>query len=207
MIRLKMVLSLLLGSLLLVSVAQAADKKGNYAAKGLGILTCAQLDDASKKNPEKLKLMFHTYLGGYLTAFNQLKKGTFDILPWQNTENFGVLVSNYCTNNPDLQLVLALGRMTKAFESARLTRSTELVKISEGDDFVWIYKTVIWRAQKALKDRGYYKWNPDALFGPGTRKAFKGFQKDNDLKVTGLPDQITLFKLLLYKAEENKQAE
>ena len=35
------------------------------------------------------------------------------------------------------------------------------------------------------------------IFGPNTQRALESYQKQNGLTVTGLPDQVTLFKLLL----------
>src|SRR5580698_8011249 len=40
-------------------------------------------------------------------------------------------------------------------------------------------------AQKRLIQLGYYKGSADGLMGPKTKKALKGFQRDQGLRVTG----------------------
>jgi len=51
------------------------------------------------------------------------------------------------------------------------------------------------RAQARLQEKGLYKGTPDGAFGDGTRKAFEAFQKQANIPVSGVPDQITLLRL------------
>lgn len=51
---------------------------------------------------------------------------------------------------------------------------------------------LIMRIQLALNSRGYCNCAVDGKFGQGTQLALKKYQKDNGLKVSGLPDTETL---------------
>lgn len=46
--------------------------------------------------------------------------------------------------------------------------------------------------QRQLAQRGYYKGGIDGQFGPASKSALKRFQRDNDLKSSGLIDGPTL---------------
>lgn len=46
--------------------------------------------------------------------------------------------------------------------------------------------------QRQLAERGYYKGGIDGQFGPASKSALKRFQRDNDLKSSGLIDEPTL---------------
>jgi len=48
------------------------------------------------------------------------------------------------------------------------------------------------RIQLSLNSRGYCNCKVDGKFGQGTQLALKKYQKDNGLKVSGLPDTETL---------------
>ncbi|MCY6370663.1 peptidoglycan-binding domain-containing protein [Clostridium ganghwense] len=42
----------------------------------------------------------------------------------------------------------------------------------------------VFELQKLLKDKGYYKANPDGIYGDSFRNAIHKFQKDNDIPVS-----------------------
>ncbi|MFN2509282.1 MAG: peptidoglycan-binding protein [Chthoniobacterales bacterium] len=54
---------------------------------------------------------------------------------------------------------------------------------------------VILDVQGELRQRGYYRGSLDGQYGPLTRSALLGFQRDNGLAVTGEIDEATLFAL------------
>ena len=49
--------------------------------------------------------------------------------------------------------------------------------------------------QQALSNHGYYKGSIDGIFGPGTLRAVKSFQRDNRLTVDGIVGQSTIRSL------------
>jgi peptidoglycan hydrolase-like protein with peptidoglycan-binding domain len=46
--------------------------------------------------------------------------------------------------------------------------------------------------QQSLKERGYYKFNPDGYYGEGTRKAVMNFQDDNGIGIDGIAGLKTI---------------
>ncbi len=56
----------------------------------------------------------------------------------------------------------------------------------------------VWMVQNRLKELGYYSYNPDGVFGWGTRSAVMRFQKDYGLEADGKVSWGTLDKLGLY---------
>ena len=58
--------------------------------------------------------------------------------------------------------------------------------------------------QKHLKDIGLYTGNVQGEFNADTRSALEQFQKNNNLAMTGLPDQLTLYKLFRAMSSKKK---
>ncbi len=56
-------------------------------------------------------------------------------------------------------------------------------------------KESILYAQKMLNEMGYNVGSPDGILGKNTKKAIVSFQKNNDLKLTGIFDEKTITKL------------
>jgi len=62
-------------------------------------------------------------------------------------------------------------------------------------------KATIENIQQALKDKGYDPGRFDGFMGPWTRKAIRDFQRDNNLRVTGMVDAKTAEKLGVSRAD------
>ena len=61
------------------------------------------------------------------------------------------------------------------------------------------YHMLIYRLQQRLRDLGYYTIAVDGIYGSGTERAVRLFQKENGLKATGIADSAT--QKLLYSKE------
>lgn len=57
--------------------------------------------------------------------------------------------------------------------------------------------------QKALKERGYYSYTVDGIFGTRTKNAVIAFQKDNSLNADGIAGEETLKALGISEGEAN----
>jgi len=77
-----------------------------------------------------------------------------------------------------------------------------MVVIQEGKTGLLIYPEIIRRAQKALKGAGVYRGPVDGNYSQETRDAVLAYQKHNKLKMTGLADPATLWRLF-YPPREN----
>jgi len=183
------------------AVVVAASPDGQFAIQGSGGEPCEafvrarKAQSAEAQSPEFLQ--FTVWAAGYLTAFNQLDKGTVDIAPWQGMDLLTGLLEQYCEAHPNETFVRALSEMTRALYGQRLRAQSEIVEIEVDGKTVRLYDTVIRRAQTALKKLGFYLGTVDGQFGEATRLAVRQFQVSENLKKTGTPDQETLYRLFL----------
>ena len=179
-------------ALVTAAPAMAGDSKGDFRVKGYGLQSC-QSFLAAKANDAPLYLASRSWVNGYVTAYNQLSRGTFDIagpVPLDGLMNW---LQSYCQQNPQHPFGLAVTTLTAALEPQKLAANP-----SPGDapnDPIAVRATVA-DIQKALKVKGFYAGTVDGLFGGGTQKALEAFQSAQGLTVTGQPDQATLVKLL-----------
>lgn len=182
--------------MMMAAVAHGDDSRGMFSVKGVGTVDCAHYLNARKDQGEEY-LLFAGYLGGYMTAYNQLSSETFDILPWQTVETLLGLLANYCSKQPNRNYAVAVSELVKMLTANRLEVASEVMEARTKQGSVKIYRETLRRVQVKLTDLGHYKGSPDGLFGPETLRGIEKFQKTKELKITGLPDQPTLFNLLL----------
>ena len=64
---------------------------------------------------------------------------------------------------------------------------------------VLIYQDILKAIQNALKERGFYDGKIDGLYSKRTKNAVENYQESAKIKKTGVPDQVTLYYLLLKK--------
>lgn len=182
-------------TLLVVANADSADSNGMFATKSVGTLDCQRYLDVSDYG-ERDFILFAGYLGGYITAYNQLTPETFDILPWQSIETLLVLLKNYCRQNSDHSIYLATAQMIQLLKPDKIEELSPLVEVRVDDQTLTIYQDTLRRVQDKLIELGYYDGASDGAFGPDTQGALEKYQADRELPPTGLPDQVTLFSLL-----------
>lgn len=180
--------------LLAPGLLHAMDDEGDFAIKGAGATRCAQFTEMlDAESPEVY--LYAGWLDGYLTGVNQFQKKTFDVAPWQATELLAQLLGQFCRQNPEAQFIFAATQMLRSMFPARLRTSSEVVEMNSGENTAFLYKAVLQRVQEALVERGH-DIATDGAFGPQTQRAIEDVQRDNDIEVSGLPDQRTLLLLL-----------
>jgi hypothetical protein len=184
------------GFVLAVPAVHAADPAKQFSIKSVGTSDCHKFLEAGERNDENL-LLFAGYLGGYLTAWNQLTPDTFDILPWQNTETLLRLLDHYCRKHPDTNFAVATTRLLRLLEPDKLTAGSRLVEIPADQGEIRIYEETLRRIQLKLQTLEFYQGEINGSFDEPTREALKKFQQASGLPATGLPDQRTLYRLLL----------
>jgi hypothetical protein len=173
----------------------AADSSGHFALRGVGLATCEQFLQAAEERQENI-LLAGGWLEGYMTAINQLMPETFDIAPWQNTDTILALVKHNCERNPEQRFFGIVSAMVEFLAEDRLREQTDRVLAEADGQRVAIYAEIMKDVQQTLIDKGHLQGNADGQFGAKTKAALEEFQKKENLQVTGLPDQMTLWRLL-----------
>ncbi|MBL28903.1 MAG: hypothetical protein CMM50_15280 [Rhodospirillaceae bacterium] len=179
----------------LATGAQAATDNMDFAVKGIGASTCQRYLDV-KANDRALYFMYLGWIDGYITASNKYLDDTFDLTTWQSTELFATAIETQCKKNADQQVAAVIDALTGQLMPGRLTQPSEVVEAEVEDTKFRIYAEVLRRMQRKLAQEGFYDGAPDGAYGPGTRLAVERFQQENGIPVTGLPDNLTMFRLL-----------
>lgn len=192
-------LALAVAWLLVPAPAKAVDPGGRFALRGVGLANCEQFLNAIEERQENV-LLAGGWLEGYLTAVNQFRQDTFDIAPWQNTDTLLTLLKHNCERNREQRFFAVVNSMIDFFAANRLQEQSERVVAEAGEQKVVVYKEVLENAQKALIDQGLLQGSADGQFGPMTQSAFQEFQKTQNIEATGLPDQMTLWRLFSQSA-------
>ena len=186
---------LILGSLAFANTV-AATQDGKFAIRGAGLIDCrTYLAELEKKSPAYL--MMGGWIDGYITGINQYADDTYDVTSFESTELFAELIRNHCQKNPTDRLFPVMRSIVAQRWPSRVTRQSPLVGVKLDQFDVQIYQETIRRIQKRLTDQGLYKGAVTGKFDAPTIAAVAEFQKTLDgFKVTGFPDQATLWALL-----------
>ncbi len=174
----------------------ASDKDGRFAVRNAGMITCAKFVEEKNKRSTQYNI-YVGWIDGFLSAANQFTKQTFDLVPWGNTAFLTTLLENHCKKNNEQLFYVAVNKLAASMMEQRLPVYSEHIKIEYNGKTTYVYQVILKKLQEVLKKEKFYKGKPDGLYGKGTRKAIEKFQKSNNLAVTGLPDQLTLYVVFL----------
>lgn len=186
---------LLIGAVALATPAVAADNQNRFAPHGVGLVTCEQFLKGVEERKENW-LVVGGWLEGYMSAINQLSPDTFDIAPWQSTESLVALIRHNCENNKERRFFDIVNSMMNFLKDNRLKESTQRIITESGEKKIAVYTSVMKDVQEELIKRKVLEGAADGQFGPKTKAALEQFQKEQNIEVTGLPDQQTLWRLL-----------
>lgn len=190
-----LVMLLAIAAILQPAPARSADGEGRFAIKGVGLLTCQQYVEAQTQ-ASPLHLAFLHWADGFLTAVNRYEADTYDITPWQSTAILDQIFLGHCRENPDEPFVVLLQKLGKTIHGSRLEEKSDKLNITVDGNTTRVYQTLVRRAQAKLKEQGFYDSAVDGQFGPKTQEAFATFQIAEGITATGLPDPLTLWRLL-----------
>ncbi len=173
----------------------AADKDKNFAVKGLAAASCATFVEERKKLSQSYGEAM-AWLTGFISAYNYLTPDTYDVAAWQGTEVLSSLLASHCMKHPEELFFFATNKLLNSIAEDRLRKISEIITISIGDYKLNMYKDMVFRIQAALKEKGHLKvrWATGG-YHKSTIAAMKAFQAENKLRVTGIPDQLSLFLL------------
>ncbi|MCP3848642.1 MAG: peptidoglycan-binding protein [Gammaproteobacteria bacterium] len=189
---------ILLITFLLSNTAIASDSEGRFAIRNAGMSTCQNFVETKKNSPEKMGLYFG-WIDGYISAANQYTTETYDLVPWGNTLFLATLIENHCKNNPNERFYVSVNKLAASMMHKRLKEQSKLIETNYKGNKTYIYKRILKDIQTKLIELGLYMDKADGNYGPNTRKAIINFQNQNGLAQTGLPDQLTIYKVLRAK--------
>lgn len=173
----------------------AADVEGRFIVKGGGRIDCGQFLTAMEaKGTEYISLA--GWLEGYLSFANQQEPDTFDLAPWQSTELLLSAIAGHCRQHPEKSFHQSAFHLLQGLKAGRLARKSEPVTATVGERSVVLHADIVMRLQQKLKLRGLLVGEPTGLYDKATVEAVRRFQRDKELPITGLPDQLTLVNLL-----------
>ena len=183
-------------AMMAVGSTHAADDDGNFAIKGAGFAACPDYVEAYDGDSTDL-LAYRSWLNGFVTGHNLLLAGTYDVAPVLPLDAQSDVMANICRNSAELRFAEAAIIMIVDMEALRLAAPSPTIELTEGDLTVQVPAEFVSRAQSALQELGHYQGAIDGIYGPGTRAAFSAFQEAEEIEVTGLPDTVTLVRLLI----------
>ena len=194
-------------SAVLSNPVSAADKDGDFAIRGVGRISCAELLDALDKKDKQRLTLFGTWLEGYISATNQLSDNTFDITPWQTTELLLALLGRACAQDSEKNFMAVVGRLIAEMRPLSLVEQSQVVKLQTASTVQVQYREIVERVRRRLTDLGY-EFTTSSVLGEKSlielREQVLAYQKASKLPPTGDLDQHTLLNLFVVpeKAEE-----
>jgi len=179
---------------------QAADTSGDFAIRGVGRISCAELSDAVEKKDKQRLSFFGTWLEGYISAANQFSDNTFDVTPWQTTELLLALLGRACAQHPDQNFMGVVGRLIAEMRPLRLTENSPLLKLQTDKNVQVQYREIVERVRRRLVDLGY-AFAEEGIIGERAleelRANLRAYQQANKLPVSGDLDQHTMLNLFV----------
>ncbi len=189
---------LIIAATVLSFSANALDKNGKYAIKGVGNASCAQFVSLTK-NDDPQKLLFAGWLNGYMTAHNQHLKDNFDVASWENIETLGNYLLKHCEKNPTLSFFQASTQMLSEMYPNRIEEFVGAENAASGKQTQKVYVQVIQRVQQRLTELSLYSGATDGKMTADLKLAIEKFRKANELPPHEFLDQQFLHLLLMSK--------
>jgi hypothetical protein len=184
---------------------RAADAAGNFAVKGVGLAPCTDVAKAIEQQSE-LFLQMGGWIAGYLTALNQTRGETYDLLSWQDDATVAAAILGWCRTNPSARLVEAAAAMANSLTQARVKAASPVLVIEGTQPPLRLYAETLRRAQESLARFGFDP-GERGTFGAGSRTAFARYQAKAGLAQTGVPDRDTLYALLIAESSARGAAQ
>ena len=178
-----------------LTTGYAADEHNAFAVRGAGQVTCEIfLQEIDKKSNAVYAI--GGWLDGYVTGVNRFEPDTYDALSFETTDLVANLLDNHCKQHPSDRLVAVVNALLTRLHDDRIRLRSPQLSVKAGELHTAIYAEVLQRVQRKLTELGFYAGDPEPEFGDKTRAALTSFQSKNNLKPTGLPDPVTLWRLL-----------
>jgi len=174
--------------------AAAGDSAGRFALKGVGIATCAQFITAESQRAEAYHA-FLAWLDGYASAINAVRDDTFDIAAWRSSALIAQIIKRNCSERPQIKFGVIAQRVYRQLGDQALAQASDMVPVGAGDDRFLIYQATIEAVQRRLRQAGFGQVEVTGVHDSATQAALSEFQARAGLRVSSLPDQVTLWRL------------
>lgn len=183
--------------LLIAAPVMAADTDGRFAIKGGGLQSCGQFLTAWDQQSSDLAL-YGGWVDGYVTGMNQTTAGIYDLMPWQNAQTLLGLTKSVCDQMPgDARFMDAFHQVVRLAATSPLTAESPVIGLNHDGRTAVLYSDTLIALKQRLTEEGFTPGPADDSFGPVVARAIGNWQEANGLPRTGLPDQETLFRLLM----------
>lgn len=180
---------------LLPCAGHAADKQGQFAVRGAGLISCAVFAQEQAARGDVYKIV-SSWVDGYVTGVNQYAPDTYDLLSFETTELLMAILDRHCRVHPTDPVFGVLMKLFDQLKADRLREKSTKLTLSKDKREATHYVELVRRVQRKLQKHGLYHGDIDGEFNPDTSRAIASFQKSIGFEPTGFPDQTTLWRLL-----------
>ena len=147
-------LCLIVGSMLCLPIAQAADSQGNFAVKGVANVSCKDYAaSAAQGGPELSQYLGH--VNGYVSAYNALSVNTFDVLSWQSVDTILLLLLSRCDKHPEVKFGAMLTTLLGYLHEHRVQAVASRVALGPKENSLYLYEPVFKELTQRLQAAGY----------------------------------------------------
>lgn len=174
----------------------AKDLHGESAIDGIGGLSCAKFI-AAKDNKDVSYYQFGGWIEGYFSASNKYLENTYDLSPWQTTETLSTMLYTTCSKQSSISFANAVSSLSSQLQSFAAHKKSQIINMKQGKYTTSVSLSVLIQAQEKLKGLDLLKGESLGKYDISTTKALFAYQALKNLPKTGLPDQYTLWNLLL----------
>ena len=180
--------------------ASAGNEDGQFVVRGIGSQQCAYLNTDYPQSKTK-QVELSSWIGGYVTHANKSTTDLFDLIPYANIGQFAGLVAVICKSKPTVQVQAIVDALASRIAPYHVSEQGGFDVVKSETHQVEIRPETIKDVQGLLAAQGYLdKQDVDGAFGPTTSGAISAFQKKANMKQTGVPDTLTLYRLLEVKS-------
>lgn len=178
----------------LIQPAAAADTAGQFGIRGAGLISCALYEEQRETRSEAYHAIAG-WLDGYITGINEYAADTYDTASFESTELLLALLSEHCSRHPETPLFGVIRPLVKSLSEHRLREPSDRVTFTLDGRDLRLYAEVIRRIQRRLSDAEFYSGRIHGVYTDAVRQAMRKYQASIDLQPTGIPDQLTLWRL------------
>ena len=178
----------------LIQPATAADAAGQFGVRGAGLISCALYTEQRSTRSEA----YHTvagWLDGYITGVNEYAADTYDTTSFESTELLLALLGEHCSRHPETPLFAVIRPLIKGLSEHRLREPSDRITFTIDGRELRLYAEVIRRIQHRLSEAGFYSGKTHGVYTDAVRQAMREYQASLELNPTGIPDQLTLWRL------------